>query len=58
MPDFWRGLSRARLDVECAGGMKKSIVNDRVTKMSEESEPMVCDCGKGKYCVIRNWKYI
>lgn len=42
-PDFWMGLSRARLDVEDAGEMKRSMVNERVTKISEESEPMVCD---------------
>lgn len=42
-PDFWMCLSRARLDVEYAGDMKKSMVNDRVTKISEENEPMVCD---------------
>lgn len=37
------GLSRARLDVEDAGEMKRSIVNDRVTKITKESETMVCD---------------
>lgn len=42
-PDFWKGLFRARLDVEYAGDMKKRILNDRVTKISEENEPMVCN---------------